>query len=839
MKKYILFFFITIDLFGICQVNVDIPGTGLPCPIKTISTDPDNYNNSTDLTEAKKWDWRSENYTIYMTGQMGTTGSPVTVVNPYFDQSLNPNTFYLANENTKDFNPADGWELLYKHFGTPNQGISTPYFVLYNKYNGTVRVFANIVNSGTFTYNAAAITLSYKAPTNMVPKRQTAVLNQLGTYSFSMDQMQKDALHFSPNSYTNSGVLNNYFWVYADFYTLFDPCTCGLSSDWFLSIGLISNIDINANVNGTQTTIVDANPSGNNADETAIGTFAGRVQEYSTFGTGIINGLSGVFASANKGRNDGEELIANAYNFTANSANIIGYANAVDLAEILGGIVHNAPNVNFVLNLASSLVTTVKKLGNDFNGLNNPKSTESLGKTYITEVNTELEINGNLTINSPYISNPLKLPGSSSASNQGATIDYLPIYDNILGVLNLFEQPEFKILKYEPTSSLNLAYYHSDEYQGNSFTTPNSIVGLFPTISHLKIMKTPQLLINPASGLKLKTVEYQVVFENVENEVLIDVLKGPIIPGVMNYFEDINVPWFPQEYTKIYQASNIDREKLYRNFGYQMEILVGNDWDSSTISTGYMNQSCFINTGLFSFSEIANPRLRMKVVLEPLINNINSDIDEIIIVHTYPAKVSTELSSMVYTVEGTPDLLYTDAQYEPISINLPIDETNYIFGHATNALIQEETINYNIEAIGDLYIGNNVSFASGNYTIQTSGNIYFNNSLNALPQGCNIEFKAGNAIYVNPEVIISPEVVLTIDPSSVFNCESLPDVVPTSSDIISFCEGEVYNERSQPEARNILITNIQLTNSISEGIDFEFKLFPNPATTNAIVQLDN
>jgi hypothetical protein len=112
-------------------------------------------------------------------------------------------------------------------------------------------------------------------------------------------------------------------------------------------------------------------------------------------------------------------------------------------------------------------------------------------------------------------------------------------------------------------------------------------------------MKTPQLLIKPASGLKLKTVEYQVVFENVENEVLIDVLKGPIIPGVMNYFEDINVPWFPQEYTKIYQASNIDREKLYRNFGYQMEILVGNDWDSSTISTGYMNQSCFINTGFF------------------------------------------------------------------------------------------------------------------------------------------------------------------------------------------------------------------------------------------------
>jgi hypothetical protein len=88
------------------------------------------------------FDWRTQNFTVYLTSVDGTPGVATTIVNPYFDQSLNPTTFPLANAVVKDFAPADGWELLYRSFGTALNGVRTPFFVLYNKYNGTVRAFA-------------------------------------------------------------------------------------------------------------------------------------------------------------------------------------------------------------------------------------------------------------------------------------------------------------------------------------------------------------------------------------------------------------------------------------------------------------------------------------------------------------------------------------------------------------------------------------------------------------------------------------------------------------------------------------------------------------------------
>lgn len=266
MKKIFLIYLFLTSLYSalIGQTYVSVPNSG--CPINTISTNPDLVPGS--------FDWRTQNFTVYLSLQDGTPGVATTIVNPYFDQSLNPTTFNLADAVKKDFAPEDGWELLYRSFGTASQGVKTPFFVLYNKYNGTVRVFANIVNSGESAYTAAAIRFSYTRPSvSFEERRQTAILNQLGSTTFSMEQFQRDAVHFVPTDYLNNGVNNNYYWVYADFFALFDPCTCGLQSDWYLEVGLINNIDINLTINGLiQHTMVDANPNGN-PNETELGGF--------------------------------------------------------------------------------------------------------------------------------------------------------------------------------------------------------------------------------------------------------------------------------------------------------------------------------------------------------------------------------------------------------------------------------------------------------------------------------------------------------------------------------------------------------------------------------------
>jgi hypothetical protein len=827
-KKYLIYLCLTAFSHALIgQTYVTVPNSG--CSINTISTNPDLVPGS--------FDWRTQNFTVYLSLQDGTPGVATTIVNPYFDQSLNPTTFNLANAIEKDFAPVNGWELLYRSFGTSSQGVKTPFFVLYNKYNGTVRVFANIVNSGESPYTAAGIRLSYQNSTsNSDNRRQTAILNQLGATTFSMEQIQRDAVHFVPTDYLNNGVNNNYYWVYADFFALFDPCTCGLQSDWYLEVGLINNIDVNLTINGLiQHTMVDANPNGN-PNETELGGFFGKVQQYLAFGSGVVDGVDGTLASGNEGKKKGDELLMNANALINNFGPIIGKKTAKNLSRSIGKILYELPRINMVMNLAKTLISTINKLSDDYQNLNTPQSVEAMGSTSVTEYKTNLTVNGSLTVNGGYVKTPLKVPGAQVPLNTGNVASYHPIYDNILGVFNVFEQPKFTVKKYPAPTVDILAYY---EFPNADFgTIPNMYYPVFPEISQLMIKTPPKLVINPAAGLNLKSVEYQIVFENQESNALAPLaLQGPMVPGTLMYHESKFASG--DNAAKFYEATLTNREDLLNSIGYQLEILSNSgSWSGASISTPYLNQDCFTDFSLFSYSTIKNPQLRVKAVFEPIVNDPNSDIKEVIFIHSFNGIVENLPDDVPYLVTGTPNLMVGATNYVPIGIDLPIDESVLLFGIPSDVLFLNETISNDIYAFGDLTIGNNVSVGNGNFTIKTTGNIYFDRSLNIIPANSSINFIAGKEIIVSPGAVITPEVVLSIDPSIVKPCENSADMVPTTLEIANFCNGSVYNERSG--AKSILISDVielQDTSIISE-LDWNFNLFPNPTFINATIQID-
>jgi hypothetical protein len=828
MKKILLLciFLSTLCLDLVGQNSVTVPTTG--CPINTVTTNPDKVPGA--------FDWRTQNFIIYLTSQDGTPGVATTIVNPFFDQSLNPTTFTLANDVVKDFAPADGWELLYKSFGTPQQGVKTPFFVLYNKYNGTVRVFANIINSGEFAYTAAGIKLSYFRPSNnFIARRQTAILNQLGATTFSMEQLQREAVHFKPNDYLNSGINNNYYWLYADFFALFDPCTCGLQSDWYLEVGLINNIDVNLTINGLiQQTMVDANPNGD-PDETELGGFFGKVQQYLAFGSGIVDGINGTLKSGNEGKKNGDALLKNADSLLFHFEPIIGKDKSQNVSRSIGKILFELPKVNMVMNLAKTLITTVKKLSNDYQALDEPQSVDAMGNTSLTEYKTELTVNGTLTVNGGYVETALKVPGAQLPPGTGNVAAYNPIYDNILGVFNLFEQPKFQLTKF-PAPDVDIISYWS--FQNYNYTISNDLWPVFPEINQLMIKTPPKLVINPASGLKLKSVDYQIVFENQEsNEIEPISLQGPMIPGPLTYHQS-KFGEGPYHATKLYEPSITNREKLMSSMGYELEILSNSgSWNGASIATPYLNQDCFSDFSLFSYSTIKNPQLRVKAIFEPIDNDPHSTVQEVILIHTFNGIIENMPNTKNYVVTGTPNLLVNNSNYAPISIDLPIDESVLLFGIPSNVLFYNDTISSNISAIGDITIGNNVTIGPGNYTVKTSGNIYFDKSLNAIPANSSINFIAGEEIIVSPEAIISPEVVLSIDPSIIKPCEKAEDVVPTSLEIANFCNGPVYNERSS--SKSILISDVydNLEENKSDQSVWDFNIYPNPTTSTSTVVL--
>lgn len=147
---------------------------------------------------------------------------------------------YIYNGEKMTYN--NGWELLLLNIGTfpngennPNQDLSdVPYIVLYNRYSGTVRVFANYGNghlSTGISVDAMRIELLFD---NI---QMNGILRLSEGYDQALDQetdVQKStSLAFHPNSPNK--------WFSGDFQIAYDPCLCYYPSRMRLRFIAIEN----------------------------------------------------------------------------------------------------------------------------------------------------------------------------------------------------------------------------------------------------------------------------------------------------------------------------------------------------------------------------------------------------------------------------------------------------------------------------------------------------------------------------------------------------------------------------------------------------------------------
>ncbi|MDY0083780.1 MAG: hypothetical protein RBR74_11415, partial [Ignavibacteriaceae bacterium] len=94
-------------------------------------TDPNNDPN---------WDWRaSTTFTVYPQA----LGYVVNTTSPFYQGGISEAVF--------DNKPEDGWVLVKRDFGMSGRNAPVPYFALYNKYEGILRVFPYVVMNGAYT----------------------------------------------------------------------------------------------------------------------------------------------------------------------------------------------------------------------------------------------------------------------------------------------------------------------------------------------------------------------------------------------------------------------------------------------------------------------------------------------------------------------------------------------------------------------------------------------------------------------------------------------------------------------------------------------------------------
>jgi len=147
----------------------------------------------------------------------------------------------------KDFWPEDGWELLAKDFGLPggiSQATENPFYALYNKYTGKLRVFFLATEKPSDKKaNSAAIVIQFDKD-----NRKTAFFQNLNPISIPLISFSPTYNFLTPNYYATEDL----YWLFAEVDIAYDPCTCHLTDDSKIEIQahIITTSAINATLNG-------------------------------------------------------------------------------------------------------------------------------------------------------------------------------------------------------------------------------------------------------------------------------------------------------------------------------------------------------------------------------------------------------------------------------------------------------------------------------------------------------------------------------------------------------------------------------------------------------------
>ena len=234
-----------------------------------ISTDPGNLVND-DCPDLKNdFEWRvkqdvsvvsvnPEFYIVY-----DESGIPKSIRNP-FNIPTNSEYRHLGDNHNSNYNPEDGWELLKVDFGALSNfntgwtqleadrpginpftgGTSIPYFILYNKYTGTLRFFGSIFNyKRSFSTIKVDITVPESGEYSIADLKATNLLSIQGEATQPLDQETEETSISVFCQYPNNESM--FFWF--DLPVAYDPCICKQKSELHLTFHEMYSAEIPIN----------------------------------------------------------------------------------------------------------------------------------------------------------------------------------------------------------------------------------------------------------------------------------------------------------------------------------------------------------------------------------------------------------------------------------------------------------------------------------------------------------------------------------------------------------------------------------------------------------------
>lgn len=337
----------------------------------------------------------------------------------------------------------DGWELLYSTFDSQSPGeLINPYFVLYNKYRGLMRIFLYITTEFVTTSSYLQDGLS------VVSNHSTSMLNFLGQDMVDASKTQNKYLQIEPAPSDGASPLASNKWYMMQYEIAYDPNLSQIpyneiQLNWNLSYYDINKFSFGGKQEGELKAIMGSSSQDNNiiSQLTNVGEKAG---------TGIIAGIGESFIS---------KYAVDPKSSEDHKNNTVGLPNSLfsSISKGLSSAVSTA--VGGLPGAAFSLLNAVFGWGGS--------SSQAIPYNYT--LSTTITLDGTGTNSGSFPSMPISfwIPGTNMVST---ATGYIPLYNNILGVVNFTGTPTIRTYlltcqdKYGSTTDYYYASQSSDDY---------------------------------------------------------------------------------------------------------------------------------------------------------------------------------------------------------------------------------------------------------------------------------------------------------------------------------------------------------------------------------------
>lgn len=365
-----------------------------------------------------------------------------------------------------DRKASDGWELMYSSFNPNAPGpLVNPYFILYNKYRGLMRIFLYTTTQfyAPSSYLQDGISIISNYNTSLLNFVGKSVVNAAETPTKSYSQIQ-------PRPTDGSYPLGSNKWYMMQYELAYDPNLVNIpysqiQLNWSLSSFNVTKVNlaggVNGNINGT---IGSASSTSSNIISQLKATGKG-------IGKGILTGA-------------GQAIIKNNTTNETTGENTLGLPKNIFKALSTG--------INSAMNAAAGNIpgAIVNLLSGIFGGSSSGPTAASF------KLDAEISLEGSSTNAGSFPSTPISfwVPGTNIASN---AVGYIPLYNKSLGVINL----KANAPKISPTIEEGHTWVGPDPYD-NSINECTYMYTVFPK----SIDYSRYLIINP-EVLKIATIE--------------------------------------------------------------------------------------------------------------------------------------------------------------------------------------------------------------------------------------------------------------------------------------------------------------------------------------------